>query len=393
MALDLNSAAPAPKLPSLPDLNKLAAELSARAAEIFPALYPEGRIENGELRIASMRGGAPKKHGSAVIYLRGEHAGYGKDFGSDKPGGGPIWAIGQKTGLNGVALLMECQRLLGNERRPADANGAANGHAHAVPTTAGKNLARAAAIWRASTPIAGTLAETYLRARGLKPPLSEELRYHPHCPDGTQHGTRPALIVRWRDLAMGEPTGGIHRTLLRDDGSWHIGDASKPGPKLSLGPSQGICALGPLGDSVVIGEGIETTLAGYRLLGLGPDWTPCWGGTGAMMRLADALEAPPPNTPKNPIRRLLVLVDRGADGEAAADRLIASALAAGVETAAQPGAGTIGGHRTAYSTHRRQPATSRWQPANIARRTDPVVQCTIRRHQRGRPRRHLRRGI
>jgi hypothetical protein len=390
MALNLNnppSATPARQL-TKEDWENIAAELSANAAEIFPALYPEGRIENGELRIANMQGGAPRKHGSAVIDLSGRWAGYGKDFGAATHGGGPVWVVAQRTGLGGAALYAECCRLLGRDpavARPAHKpNGAAshtalttaanhiptssptstNGHdptapTHAMPTTAEKNLARAAAIWRAAIPIAGTLAETYLRARGLTPPQplrrqGDELRFHSHCPDGTQHGTKPALVVRWRDPATGEPTGGIHRTLLKDDGSWHIGSTGKFGPKLSLGPSQGICALGPLGDSVAIGEGIETTLAGCQLLGLGEDWTPCWGGTGAMARLADALAQPggifyararartraldkpniasPSDIPKNPMRRLLVLVDRGADGEAAADRLIASALAAGVET-------------------------------------------------------------
>ncbi|MET0373150.1 MAG: hypothetical protein ABW128_02705, partial [Rhizorhabdus sp.] len=57
--------------------------------------------------------------------------------------------------------------------------------------------ALAVRLWRASRPIAGTLAEEYLIARGLSPPFSKALRFNPETILGAGSARRvmPALIA------------------------------------------------------------------------------------------------------------------------------------------------------------------------------------------------------
>lgn len=46
---------------------------------------------------------------------------------------------------------------------------------------AAKRAEQAKRLWREARPIAGTLAETYLRGRGITAPLPATLRFHPEC--------------------------------------------------------------------------------------------------------------------------------------------------------------------------------------------------------------------
>ena len=70
-------------------------------------------------------------------------------------------------------------------------------------------------------------------------------------------------------MAKGEPTGGIHRTFLLDDGS-----AKAPPGKKMLGPvAGGSVRLFPMTPDGHLGiaEGIETALAAHRIFGI-PVW-------------------------------------------------------------------------------------------------------------------------
>jgi phage/plasmid primase-like uncharacterized protein len=67
-----------------------------------------------------------------------------------------------------------------------------------------------------------------------------------------------AAVQRWPGV---EPVG-IHRTFLAPDGS---GKANVPEPKLSYGPIRGAAIqLAPPGETLLIGEGIETALSGLQ---------------------------------------------------------------------------------------------------------------------------------
>ena len=74
---------------------------------------------------------------------------------------------------------------------------------------------KALKIWSQSRPLRGTLAEYYLRSRGIEVPAEarEVLRFHAECPfDGR---TVPALVALVRDIVTDEPVA-IHRTALTD---------------------------------------------------------------------------------------------------------------------------------------------------------------------------------
>ena len=114
-----------------------------------------------------------------------------------------------------------------------------------------------------SRPIVGTLAETYLRNRGITARLEvvPALRFHPACfyraHDAAPRESWPALIAAVTDAA-GAITG-VHRTWLDRDGA---GKAPIAAPRRALGHLLGNAVrVGAASDVLVAGEGIETMLS------------------------------------------------------------------------------------------------------------------------------------
>jgi putative DNA primase/helicase len=143
-----------------------------------------------------------------------------------------------------------------------------------APAAASKDDAartRAAlAIWAEAIAINGTIAETYLAARGLAGTNSPALRYHPSLRHPNETASLPALVALVVSTETGEPMA-IHRTYLRRDGT---GKASVEPAKASKGPIRGgaIMLHRPVaGARLVIGEGIETSLSAGRMIGA-PAW-------------------------------------------------------------------------------------------------------------------------
>lgn len=130
-----------------------------------------------------------------------------------------------------------------------------------------RKIEMARGIWRETRPAAGSLVETYLRARGIDcdalaalygfavPPT---LRFHAGLDyehDGvTHHG--PAMVgALYRDGRI----CGVHRTWLAADGR---AKAALPKPKKALGILMGSLAqLTPSHRVGVLGEGYETVLS------------------------------------------------------------------------------------------------------------------------------------
>lgn len=117
-------------------------------------------------------------------------------------------------------------------------------------------------LFHAGQPIKGTLAETYLRARGITY-LDDlpALRFHPRCyyraDENAPAETWPALLAAVTDLD-GTITG-VHRTWLARDGS---GKAPIATPRRAMGQLLGNgVRFGVAEDVVAVGEGIETMLA------------------------------------------------------------------------------------------------------------------------------------
>ena len=113
-----------------------------------------------------------------------------------------------------------------------------------------------------SRPICGTLVETYLCNRGIKPVHDAgTLRFHPRCyyrpDDSSSTEARPAMIAAVTDLS-GVITGA-HRTWLAPDG---FGKALVDTPRRAMGRLLGHAVRFGAADEVLsVGEGIETMLS------------------------------------------------------------------------------------------------------------------------------------
>lgn len=202
--------------------------------------------------------------------------------------------------------------------RPSDIASRSN----PAPTGSPKAARR---LFAMSQPIAGTLAEAYLRNRGLAA-LSNtaSLRFHPRCyyrPDQySETETWPALIASVTDLE-GTITGA-HRTWLDPDGfsETHLGKAPIDTPRRAMGNLLGHAVrFGTARDVMASGEGIETILSLRIIL--------------TNLPMAAALSAAhlaairfPPS-----LKRLYIVRDNDPAGDGASARLTQRAEEAGIE--------------------------------------------------------------
>lgn len=117
-----------------------------------------------------------------------------------------------------------------------------------------KRAGQAQRLWQEAQPIAGTLAEAYLRGRGITCPLPDTLRFVPSCWHASAQRL-PAMVA----MVEGCERFAAHRTYLATDGA---GKAVVEPAKAMLGAVQGGAvrlADGP--DRVVVAEGIETAMS------------------------------------------------------------------------------------------------------------------------------------
>jgi hypothetical protein len=161
---------------------------------------------------------------------------------------------------------------------------------------------RALEVWREAVPIAGTVAEHYLRGtRGLELHADvspRALRFHPRCIFGNDR--LPCLVALYRDIETNEPRA-VHRTALSLDG--------RKLDRKALGPTHDAAIkISPddaVGAGLTVGEGLETTLAGMQL-GFTPAWAlGCAAGIAKFSVLDD-------------VEVLTILVDRDETGMRAA---------------------------------------------------------------------------
>ena len=160
---------------------------------------------------------------------------------------------------------------------------------------------RAFDVWKNSLAATKTLAETYLRSRGIYIPVPPTLRFLPNCryENGVSFPCIVALVTRGLD---NHPLG-IHRTFLAPDGT---AKAPVTPAKKMWGPcGGGAVRLAKADDRLMIGEGIETTLSAMMASDI-----PGWAALSVSgMRGLDL----PPN-----IRAVTILADADTNGEAAA---------------------------------------------------------------------------
>ncbi len=187
---------------------------------------------------------------------------------------------------------------------------------------------KVAAIWNRSAPVAGTIAEHYLRARGCAVPANGDLRYL----QPSERMPWPTMVALVTDFATGTPMS-IHFTALTASGS---GKAPIERPKRLLAghrKQSGVIRLTPDAEVTAelgLGEGIETSLAVAKALGpLRPIWSAIDAGNLARLPVVAGIE------------RLIIYADTDVSGigQAAARTLAARWYQAGREVfIAQPSA-------------------------------------------------------
>lgn len=123
-------------------------------------------------------------------------------------------------------------------------------------------------LWKKATNPLDSPVETYLKFRGIHKGIPTTIRYiagAKHAPTGKTYPCMISAIMRWPDSQV----MGVHRTFLSTDGK---GKAFIEPNKMMLGDVSGGAVrltLNPLGEILIVGEGIETMLS---LMGICTDY-------------------------------------------------------------------------------------------------------------------------
>jgi hypothetical protein len=176
-----------------------------------------------------------------------------------------------------------------------------------------RRAAQARAIWENAGSVDGTIADVYLRRRGITCDLPNTLRFHGETWHGPTKRCYPALTAR----LDGSESFAVHRTYLRVDGS---SKAPIDPPKAMLGATKGgAVRLSGGSEWLIVAEGIETALS--LLCGLLDSTATVWAALSASgLR---SLRLPP--KPK----RLTIAQDGDFAGRVAAQSLAFRARAEG----------------------------------------------------------------
>lgn len=207
---------------------------------------------------------ANSKGKSLYVHLTGPRAGRWAD-GATAEYGDLLDLVRETCGLVDFRDVADEARRFLNEPRPAPA-ASRRDDARTDPPVVRPADERAQRLFRMSQPLAGTLADSYLRQRGiLRASLHPALRYHPSCYYRDLQTGRtssfPALIA-----AVTDPGGtitGVHRTWLDPGGG---GKAQVEDPRRALGGLLGNAVRfafpvhGPV-SVMAAGEGLESILS------------------------------------------------------------------------------------------------------------------------------------
>ena len=165
--------------------------------------------------------------------------------------------------------------------------------------------AAARRVWKETRPLAGTIAERYLHARGVgHVAVAPSLRFSPALSHPQAPGCFPCLVARVQDVHGGFLA--VHRIYLDREG----GKANVDPVKANLGSIAGgaVRLAEPEHGRLLVGEGIESTAAAMALFDL-PGWAAI--GTGGLT----AIELP------EHVIDVVIAADRDAAGLKAAAAL------------------------------------------------------------------------
>ena len=184
---------------------------------------------------------------------------------------------------------------------------------------ANRRSLQAQRLWSETWPIAGSLAEQYLRQRAITCELPDTLRFHPECwhPSAKR---LPAML----SVVEGAAGFALHRTYLMQDGS---GKAQVEPPKAMLGNvSGGAVRLAKASGPLVVAEGIETALSLCCGLLNGPATVWAALSTAGLV----SLKLPPK------VGKLVIAADNDKAGHRAANDLATKASQIGWEVTLSP---------------------------------------------------------
>lgn len=228
---------------------EVAHRLGGQAEAVCRYYLPNGRRQGRYWLIGDVTG-TPGR--SLYVRLTGQRAGKWTDAATGEHGD-LIDLIALNRRLDFHAALAEARSFL---RLPVTAS-VSTSREPPAPTGSPEAARR---LFAACLPVKGSLAEAYLRQRGILLPAGHTaLRFHPRCyhrgPSGRQ--TWPALVAAVTDLD-GKITGA-HRTWLDPSGG---GKAPVDQPRRAMGRLAGNgVRFGIARDVLTAAEGIETTLA------------------------------------------------------------------------------------------------------------------------------------
>ena len=291
-------------------------ELSSRAESVCRHYLPAGRREGSYWIVGDLQNNPGR---SLFVRLTGPSSGPGAagkfTDGATGEHGDLLDIIRERTGITRFPdLLAEARAHLG---RPApDLPDSPSPRRSKTPDGTPEAAAR---LFAASMPVAGTLAETYLRSRGITlGGKTDSLRFHPKCwhrEEGqTKSIPRPALIAAVTDGAGA--LQGVHRTWLAPDGQ---GKAAVETQRRAMGHLLGNAVrVDPADDILVLGEGIETMLSVREAAPGLPVWAALSAGHLGAVLLPEGL------------LRLYIAVDRDPAGQRAAARLTARGVEVGI---------------------------------------------------------------
>lgn len=301
----------------------LAAQLADRVEAVCRHYLSNGRRSGGYWIVGDTGNSRGR---SLFVRLNGPTSGKGargkwQDAANDEHGD-LLDLIAAREGHRTLAeTLVEARRFLGQPELKHD-----DGYAREQRGKPGSDTSFIARrIWSEGLPLAGTLAEVYLSARGLTPPYPVDLRFHPsleyRCYQTGEVTDPPALLAAVRDVSG--DLRGIQRTWLAPEGC----KARLDDPRRSLGHLHGNGVWLRKDDRdypsgiLLVGEGAETVLS-LR------DTIPAGALVAALSASHLAGVILPPH-----VRHLLIARDNDPAGIKGARRLAARAAELGISVA------------------------------------------------------------
>jgi hypothetical protein len=260
-------------------------------------LLPNGHKEGAEWRCGWVAG---EPGNSLGVHLPGAKAGIWCDF-TTKESGDALDLIAAVNGTDLKDAWIWAHQWLGLQIDAPAARSQQPSSPRLQQPTAQKqkqneddNPERWQRPWHSAKPIAGTLAQIYLRARGLdfEDPDGEVLRFTPkhwRRNENDQPEHHPALLGLLRDTHTGEACG-IHNIYLLPSGVDRLRDRKA---KTTWGRKAGAAVMldpfySPLYGLVIV-EGIETSLS-VLIAQLHPVWAVCGAGSVAVFPVLGGIE-------------------------------------------------------------------------------------------------------